>query len=78
MTVGRYGRSSGTYLISLVVVLRIVLENLRLLGVLERADQFIGSELLPPLLAFNEPGNDPNVSLLLHWSLGAVPPVRQR
>jgi hypothetical protein len=39
-----------------VVVLRVELEDLLLLGVVEAASQIIGAELLAPLLAGNEPG----------------------
>lgn len=43
------------YLVGLVVVLGVVFEDLRLLGVLEVLDQVIEVDLLPPGLAVNEP-----------------------
>lgn len=44
-----------TNLVRLVVVLRVELEDLLLLGVVEVASQIIGAELLAPLLACSEP-----------------------
>ena len=44
-----------TNLVRLVVVLRVVLEDLRLFGVVEVASQIIGAELLAPLFACSEP-----------------------
>jgi hypothetical protein len=48
----------GTYLIGLVVVLRVVLENLRLLLVVECANKLLDADASvcgPPLLAVDEP-----------------------
>lgn len=45
----------NTYLIDLVVVLRVVLEDLWLLCVLEGMHKFIGTEFLSPFLVRNEP-----------------------
>lgn len=46
------------YLVRLVVVLGIVLEDLVLLGILEVQDQVIEIELLPPGLASDKPATD--------------------
>ncbi len=43
------------YLVGFVVVLGIVLEDFGLLDVYEVPDQIICAEILPPLLAVNEP-----------------------
>jgi hypothetical protein len=43
------------YLVRLVVVLRIKLEHIRLLLVVESANQIVSAELFPPLLTINEP-----------------------
>lgn len=45
----------GGYLISLVVILRVIRKHLRLLGVIKGSHEIIGAKLLPPLLALNEP-----------------------
>lgn len=44
-----------THLVRFVVVLGVVFEDLGLLGVLESTDELISAELLPPLLAVDEP-----------------------
>lgn len=49
------GVNVATHLVDLMVVLRIILEYLELLLVLECPRQIIGTELLPPLFAINEP-----------------------
>ena len=43
------------YLVCLVIVLRVVFEDLRLLLVFKGADQVIGPELLAPLFVLDEP-----------------------
>lgn len=43
-------------LVCLVVVLRIVLEDLGLLLVVEGANEVVGAEFFPPLLTIDEPG----------------------
>jgi hypothetical protein len=50
-------------LVSFVVILRIVLEDLRLLLVIKIANELIEYEFLPPLLTFNEPSWKTSVSL---------------
>lgn len=45
----------GTYLVGLVVILWIVLENFGLLGILKIADQIVCAEALAPFLIFDEP-----------------------
>lgn len=44
-----------TYLVSLMVVLRIIFEHLGFLGVLEGANEIVGTELFAPLLIVDEP-----------------------
>lgn len=44
------------YLVGLVVVLGVVLEDLLLLGVVPVGDDVVEVGLLPPLLALDEPG----------------------
>jgi hypothetical protein len=44
------------YLVCLVIVLRVVLEDLRLLLVVEGANELVGAEFFPPLLTIDEPG----------------------
>lgn len=47
--------SARTHLVSLVVVLRVELENLGLLWVFESGRQIISAEFLAPLLSVDEP-----------------------
>jgi hypothetical protein len=51
------GRSSGAHLVGLVVVLGVVLEDLLLLGVLPSRHRVVELDLLPPLLAVDEPAS---------------------
>lgn len=53
------GLGRRAYLVGLVVVLRVVLEDLFALGVLEGVDEVVNAatELFPPLLAVKEPWN---------------------
>jgi hypothetical protein len=48
-------RSWGAYLVGLVVVLRVVLEDLGLLLVVEGARKVVGAKLLAPGLTLDEP-----------------------
>ena len=43
------------YFVSFMVVLRIVLEHLRFLRVLERTDELVGPKLFAPLFVVDEP-----------------------
>lgn len=53
-------RRERTYLVRLVVVLRIKLEDLGLLNVIEVADEIVGAKLFPPFLTVNKPGSNNN------------------
>lgn len=48
-------KKKRTYLVRLVVVLRIILKNLGLLNIIEVADEIIGAKLFPPFFAINKP-----------------------
>jgi hypothetical protein len=47
--------NGGANLVCLVIVLGVILEHFRLLGVLEVPDEIIDSEILPPLFVGNKP-----------------------
>jgi hypothetical protein len=46
------------YLVSLVIVLRVVLEHLGLLGVLESVDEVVSAKFFAPLLIVDEPSQN--------------------
>jgi hypothetical protein len=48
-------REKTTHLIGLVVILRVVLENLRFLCVVKVANEIVEPKLLPPFLTLHEP-----------------------
>ena len=54
-----------TYLVCLVVVLRVVGKHFGLLGVLERVNELVGAEVFAPFLVVDEPGHLPLAWLTL-------------
>ena len=64
----------GSHLVRPVVVLRVILENLLALGVLEVAHQRVRSELFPPFLVVDEPAF---VRPLVAWALSLSPGVQK-